>query len=614
MLLDRPAANDEEASTLLESDSLASRGSSDDVDEKPYNQPTGRSGRLAEWSRHMTLPELLRLLRSGVWSLLVFLVPSFLSNLRRKHAGGSHETSEKVSPTAYLDGLRGVAALVVYVFHFTYLWFPMLRKGYGSEPDAHLFWQLPIVRILHSGRASVTIFFVISGYVITIKTLSMIYRGQPDRVLESLSGSLFRRPLRLYLPIVGSSLVIFVLVRWDWFLMDPTRSGAPARFDTLGEQLYHWCYHTALLVNPFRPITGRLQLYSPPYDGHLWTIPVEFKGSLVVFTLLLAFSRTKRWIHIAAVIGIACWLVEMGDCDQAMFCAGLLLAELSLIAPPSHHTSDTTELPDASTSPQRPGTRASRTIRHAWTIALCVLGLHLCSYPERGGATSPGFATATRLVPAFYQGDEDRTQHFWLSLGSALFVLALMYSPPARLPRLRLRLRHRHRQRPRRPSSTAHHHEMTYAALPTRISSAVDPHHHHHHHPFEPGSGPGPRGGGRPQPLLQQPFTTALARYLGAISYSLYLCHGAVNHIVGSRLLDPAFAAWLDAMTTTTAAEAEEVLLLLGPAWRRYCGQAAWAALVNTAALFWVSDVFWRGVDAPAVRAARAVSEWAWLK
>ncbi|KAI1074671.1 acyltransferase family-domain-containing protein [Whalleya microplaca] len=561
--------NYEESRGLIDDDVLDSRYSSELMDEKPvkriarsFDVPARLWPVVGADHAISSLRIFLRVLQNSICSLLVFLVPSFITNLRHKQHPSSESRTKPLSPTAYLDGLRGVAALI-------------------SE---NLFWQLPIVRILHSGRSSVTVFFVISGYVITIKTLSMIYQRKQDRVLESLSGSLFRRPFRLYLPIIASTLIILVLVQYDCFLADPTGDGAPPR-GTLQQQLYHWYMHTVHMINPFRPITGRINIYSPPYDGHLWTIPVEFRGSVTVFVLLLAFARAKRWIHIATVSAISSWLVQQGECDQALFCAGLLLAELSLLFPPKSEA--LIHLTSQNNSPKLLGTSGMKTLRHIWTAVLFVLSLHLLSYPEDQGPKSLGFRTISRWVPAFYTLDEEFIQQFWISIGAVLLILALMYSPPL----------HGSTHSNTDPSAggTAGNANATARTSP--------PESHKNESQAQ-------------QPLLQRPFTTALAQYLGRISYALYLAHGSVIHIVGVRWLNPAFAAWREVELTATLLQemgldsASDELLDRG--WRSYCWQAAWGALVNTVVLFWVSDVFWRAVDVRAVRATRWLSSWAW--
>ncbi|CAJ2510023.1 Uu.00g059230.m01.CDS01, partial [Anthostomella pinea] len=453
MLFSRPESRPgdiEESQALVDDVSFDDSHEFDELDEKRHIQSRRRFDMLFDWLRAIgakrlpfSLIVLFRMVPTCVGSLLIFLLPSFITNLLRRKLRSTPEPSQPriISPTAYLDGLRGVAALVVYVFHLGYLWFPFLRHGHGALHSEDLFLQLPVVRVLHSGRASVTLFFVISGYVISARTLSLIYlqhhRGGAQqqaegRVLESLAGSLFRRPLRLYLPVVASTLVILVLLRFDVLIKDPTKGAAlPPRKDGLGQQLWHWLAHMLFMINPFRPITGRANLYSPPYNGHLWTIPVEFKGSVTVFVLLLAFARARRCVHLAAAAAAAalCCLVQMGDCDQALFCAGMILAELALRFPPVSEKS-VVEIPCCTRPLSLFGAKTRRRCRHILTIILFVSGLHLLSYPEERCPKMPGYRTISRLVPPFYAKKEENTQLFWMSVGSVLFILALMYSLP----------------------------------------------------------------------------------------------------------------------------------------------------------------------------------------
>ena len=436
--------------------------------------------------------------------------------------------------------------------------------------------QLSPLRVLHSGRSSVTIFFVISGYVLTLKTLKNIDCGQNEQAIDSLAGGLFRRLFRLYLPMCTATLFILVLVRLELFQPDHTGMGAPKRLETLQSQLLHWWIATCDMIDPFRLVHGRLDIYSPPYDGHLWTIPVEFKGSLVVFVIVLASIPVKRWIHLLVTCTIAVLLARAGEMDNALFCAGLILAELSLLSPPegedrpaslgttdddaSSLGEDTQELKEhREKTTTRIGQLLFAICRHTVTISLMAVSLHFLSYPENDGHATPGFRTISSWAPAAYK-DEFLIQWFWNSIGSVLFVVSLMYSPPL-----------------------------------GRITS--------------------PRAGHltqpRPTSLLQRIFNTSVAQYLGKISYSLYLAHGTVNHTVGVRYLNPAWADWTAAEALGQQAGGEIGAAMIQEARNRYVRRCAWATLVNTFILFWVSDVFWRGVDALMVVLTRNIWHWA---
>lgn len=91
-----------------------------------------------------------------------------------------------------------------------------------SEEESHnWFFQLPIIRVVHSGRFMVTIFFVISGYVLSYKSLKLAREGKHIQLLDTLASSVFRRWIRLHLPVIASTLVAFVLARYNLWIDMP---------------------------------------------------------------------------------------------------------------------------------------------------------------------------------------------------------------------------------------------------------------------------------------------------------------------------------------------------------------------------------------------------------
>jgi peptidoglycan/LPS O-acetylase OafA/YrhL len=117
-------------------------------------------------------------------------------------------TRAPVRRTAYLDGLRGCAALLDYWGHHQ-LWArdsihvdKIFENGFGYEGN-YYFCTIPVIRLLFSGgHFSVCVFFVISGYVLSAKPLQLIQAGEHLKLGENLSSSLFRRWLRLHIPMI----------------------------------------------------------------------------------------------------------------------------------------------------------------------------------------------------------------------------------------------------------------------------------------------------------------------------------------------------------------------------------------------------------------------------
>jgi len=90
-------------------------------------------------------------------------------------------------------------------------------------------------------------------------------------------------------------------------------------------------------------------------------------------------------------------------------------------------------------------------------------------------------------------------------------------------------------------------------------------------------------------PVLQRLLNTSLIRYLGSISYGLYLVHGFVLHTVGYHVMK----FWWTITGTNT-----EAMYSLG---------FVLSFITFTPAVIWAGDVFWRAVDLRAVDFARWV-------
>ncbi|KAF3028133.1 hypothetical protein E8E15_008835 [Penicillium rubens] len=186
-------------------------------------------------------------------------------------------------PTAYLDGLRGFAALLVYWGHHQ-LWAHdggvgnAFELAYGYD-GKYYFACLPGIRTLFSGgHFAVSVFFVLSGYVLSMRPLIT--------AVPELQGS-YRAEL------------------WNWY----------AEFKNFSF--------------PLR--TGGEPWFT--YNFHAWSIPVEHRGSLAVYTAVLAFSRFRRNARLLGEVALVVYLLYVADGSHyAMFIAGMLLQDLDLLA------------------------------------------------------------------------------------------------------------------------------------------------------------------------------------------------------------------------------------------------------------------------------------------
>ncbi|GLA02147.1 hypothetical protein AnigIFM60653_001546 [Aspergillus niger] len=255
---------------------------------------------------------------------LSVLLPSFLC-----WGGSSTSSSGKARRTAYLDGLRGFAAFLVYWGHHE-LWAHdgmgaerIFENAYGYEKQ-HFLVAFPGIRTFFSGgHFAVSVFFVLSGYVLSAKPLALIQAGEYLQLGDNLSSALFRRWLRLHLPVIATTFIYLTFLHLFHIRATPELKG------TYGEEVWNWYIEFKNFSFIFRG--GGEPWFT--YNFHSWSIPVEFRGSIIVYTALLAFSRLRRNMRLAGEAGLIFYFLYIADgWFGALFISGMLLCDLDLLA------------------------------------------------------------------------------------------------------------------------------------------------------------------------------------------------------------------------------------------------------------------------------------------
>jgi hypothetical protein len=160
--------------------------------------------------------------------------------------------ARKLGATTALDGLRGIAAFFVVIFHALIECWWFLDWGYGRTEKDTYFLQLPFINLLHGGHQMVAVFFVVGGYVVSLKPLKLIRSQSFDALGQNLTSSLFRRGPRLYLPPIVCSFVycLFFYTDFYWYLFPVAGPDFhPRRYETLYDQLKDWYAETAGMTN-----------------------------------------------------------------------------------------------------------------------------------------------------------------------------------------------------------------------------------------------------------------------------------------------------------------------------------------------------------------------------
>lgn len=243
-----------------------------------------------------------------------------------RHSG----PNEPLRKTAYLDGLRGFAAFLVYCQHHELWAHPLdqvhiFENAFGFEGN-YRFASFPGVRLLfNGGHFAVATFFVISGYVLSTKPLSLIQAGEHDRLAENLGSALFRRWLRLYIPLIATTFLYML----TWHAFGGIWIANIEKQGNLRDELWWW--YAELKNFSFIFNMGGEPWLS--YNTHLWSIPIEMKGSIVVYTSLIAFSRATTKARLWCTLGLTFYFMYI--CDGwycSLFTAGMFLADLDLLA------------------------------------------------------------------------------------------------------------------------------------------------------------------------------------------------------------------------------------------------------------------------------------------
>ena len=129
---------------------------------------------------------------------------------------------------------------------------------------------------------------------------------------------------------------------------------------------------------------------NPPYDGHMWTIPIEMCMSMVLFVTILGLSRCKTWVRMVMTAAIIWYTVLAKFWAPAEFLAGALIAEFGLIQ--DEYNGANAKAVDAADVEKRGRdefeiilpSSTRRVIGKAWRLfwwCQLIIALYICSWP-----------------------------------------------------------------------------------------------------------------------------------------------------------------------------------------------------------------------------------------
>ena len=211
-----------------------------------------------------------------------------------------------------LDGLRGLAAIAVLLLHCMLSFFPQTRDATNNAAK--------ILYFIYNGHASVFIFFVLSGFVLTrgfflIGDAKIIYKSAIKR-LPRLMGPALVTVLFSYL------LFVLQLYRYrevgeivgSQWLYNFSNSHGQNFQPKLADAILEGAFYTFVRGDRY-------------YDSSLWTMKIEFIGSFVVFSLaLLSSIKNNNYIFLMFVF-LATSVIINQDYTYMGLIAGITLSK-----------------------------------------------------------------------------------------------------------------------------------------------------------------------------------------------------------------------------------------------------------------------------------------------
>lgn len=193
-----------------------------------------------------------------------------------------------------LTGVRGWAALWVFMYHaWTYAKYPPLTLDLFG-------WPLDLTPFFSMGMAGVTIFFVLSGFLLATP-FAQWQAGLRER--PPLGRYFLRRVLRVFPAYYVQLAILLAIAAWV-----PGQAG----IDDAGSLFRH------LLMLFMPPPLG-----TPPINGVWWTLPIEFGFYLVLpFLTLMLSPQRGPWLLLGCLAVMVLWrhgvVVRLADAPLPM--------------------------------------------------------------------------------------------------------------------------------------------------------------------------------------------------------------------------------------------------------------------------------------------------------
>ena len=216
----------------------------------------------------------------------------------------------------WIDGLKGLASLMIFLHHFILAFIPALY--YGGDVKTHLvanegnLADSPLLFFV-GGHFLVSLFLMLSGLVLSLQ----VYRIAS---IKELLNKIITRYLRLALPVFIISLIVHILMRFDLFyhnsIIDQTGSPWLQLFYQIPlglKSVFETSFYTVWFVG------------NDTFSTAFWMLTHLFYGSLLTYGVIYLIRNHKPSFQLILIL-IVFLISTVVDSYLVNFTYGMLLA------------------------------------------------------------------------------------------------------------------------------------------------------------------------------------------------------------------------------------------------------------------------------------------------
>ena len=291
----------------------------------------------------------------------------------------------------HIEGIRGLAAVIVVLHHYTLAFYPALNFGDANQTHIgngkmELFFAHSPLNIVYNGGFAVCIFFILSGYVLS----NNYHQTNNPKILIQYA---IKRYFRLLVPVAASIIIAYAFIKMN-FMHNADLGTVTKTNDWLSGAFNHNGSIYELIKNIFVDV---FFFKDNSYNPVLWTMTYELLGSMLIFSFLLLIHpfKYKMYLYWSLIL----ILFFTGNNFYAAFILGVVLNKHIV---------------------QQQSTNNPISVPKWLSIIGFIIGIYFCSYPICLNPQNTMYALITWPFMTSYE--------FFHVLGSSILMFVILHS------------------------------------------------------------------------------------------------------------------------------------------------------------------------------------------